>query len=182
MLVFWVCGICSFSKIGSALPCCCPVLCWLVPTSFAYPYTGCSQGQGLDLSSSLMTFASSAGSPHMSKSCHKGEGCLALQHGAAPCRLLHISCGVLQLCFEFSSWFDVSFSMGNVYGIGYQWKMFLLFELLYCCLVLKWLIAVTSTSVWLYPSGDWFNWNNWSLPWSVRDDLMCDGYKCMEWP
>lgn len=31
--------------------------------------------------------------------------------------------------------------MGNVYGIGYQWKMHLLFELFYCCLLLKWLIA-----------------------------------------
>lgn len=72
--------------------------------------------------------------------------------------------------------------MGNVYGIGYQWKMYLVFELFCWYPLLKWLITVNSTSVWPYPVGDWFNLNNWLLPWLICNELICNGYKCMESP
>jgi len=175
-----MCDICSFPKIGSALPCCWSVLCWLLPTRFAYQYTGCSHGQGLVLLPRNICFISWISPCEELLSQRGGTG--GLQHRIAPCKLLHISCKVLQLCFEFSSSFCVSFSMGNVYGIGYQWKIYLHFELFCCYPLFTWLTAATSTSVWPYPSGDQFNWNNWFFPWSVSDKLMCDGYKCMELP
>lgn len=74
----------------------------------------------------------------------------------------------------------MNFSVGNVYGTGYQWKMYLVFELFCWCPLLKWLTAVNSTSLWPYPVGDWFNLNNWFLPWSICNELICNGCKCME--
>lgn len=114
----------------SALPCSWSVLCWLLPTRFAYQYTGCSHGQGLVLLPRNICFISWISPCEELLSQRGGTG--GLQHRIAPCKLLHISFKVLQLCFEFSSLFYVSFSMGNVYGIGYQWKIYLHFEL-FCC-------------------------------------------------
>lgn len=136
----------------------------------------------------FVVFASSAESPCIRKGCSlSGRSCLrevevaGFQSGMVLKLVFSFPCSSA-VVFWIQLWFYVNFSMGNVYGIGYQWKMYLVYELFCWYPLFKWLIAVNSTSLWPYRVGDWFNLNNWFLPWSICNDLICNRYKSVELP
>lgn len=83
---------------------------------------------------------------------------------------------------EFSCGFTWSFPWGILTGYAITGRCTWFFKLLCWYLLLKWPIAVNSTSLWPYPAGNWFNLNNLFFPWSIWNEFICNGYKCMELP